>query len=161
MPQVQCKICKKEFYAKPSSLKKGWGQFCSSKCQYAFRRKGEIVRCEVCGKEIWRKPRSLRLSKSGKYFCSKSHQTLWRNQIFSGSHHWNWKGGEEIEHKSFLIKNGIRPVCKLCGCDDTRILAVHHKDRNHRNNILSNLVFLCHNCHHLVHCYKVEIKDQS
>jgi hypothetical protein len=99
----------------------------------------------------------LRRSKSEKFFCSKSHQTLWRNQIFSGINHPNWKKGEYIAHKEFLLKNKVEALCKICGCDDVRILAVHHSDKNHNNNNLDNLVFLCHNCYHLVHCYKVKV----
>ncbi len=157
MPIVQCKVCKKNFYAKPSWLKRGWGKFCSSKCQHEAQRKGKFVYCEICGEKIWRKPQKIKGSRSGKYFCCKSHQTLWRNQIFSGPQHWNWKNGENIKHKAFLIKNGVKLACKLCHCDDIRILAVHHRDKNHKNNSLDNLVFLCHNCHHLVHYYKVKI----
>jgi 5-methylcytosine-specific restriction endonuclease McrA len=159
MPQVKCKQCGSDFYAKPCSLKRGWGIYCSSKCQYEGSRKGIFVKCEICGTEIWRKPRQLGHSKSQKYFCTKSHQTLWRNQLFSGSEHWNWKNGENIAHKAFLIKNKIKPVCKLCACVDIRILAVHHLDKDHKNNVLENLVFLCHNCHHLVHCYKVKVPN--
>lgn len=157
MPYVKCKICGKDFYAKPSQRKLGWGKFCSSECQYLGSRKGEFVKCEICGKKIWRKPLQLKRSKSDKYFCSKSHQTLWRNQIFSGANHWNWKNGENIEHKAFLLKNHIKPVCKICGKEDKRVLAVHHLDKKHENNNLENLVFLCHNCHHLVHCHKARV----
>lgn len=155
MPDVSCKICGKKFYAKPSHLKRGWGKYCSSKCQYKARLKGKFVHCEICGKKIWRKPRLLKLSKSKKFFCNKSHQTLWRNSIFIGSRHPNWKGGYSRKHKAFLIKNGIKAICKLCSCNDKRVLAVHHRDSNKKNNEIENLVFLCHNCHHLVHYYDV------
>ncbi|MBM3257650.1 MAG: hypothetical protein FJZ05_00300 [Candidatus Nealsonbacteria bacterium] len=157
MPIVYCRVCKKEFYAKPSLLKIGWGKYCSAKCQYKAQRKGKFVYCYICRKEIWRKPRQLNHSKSKKYFCTKSHQTLWRNHKFSGSQHPNWKGGENIEHKALLLKNGIKPICKLCGCEDKRVLAVHHHDGNKKNNNIKNLVWICHNCHHLVHRYKIKI----
>lgn len=157
MPRVRCKICKKEFYAKPSWLKKGWGKYCSSKCQYQAKRRGKFVYCEICEKKIWRKPRQLKHSKSKKYFCNKSHQTLWRNRIFIGPRHPNWKGGENIEHKELLLRNKIKPICNLCGYKDERVLAVHHLDRNKKHNNVKNLVWLCHNCHHLVHRYNIEI----
>ena len=157
MPQVRCKICRKEFYAKPSWLKEGWGKYCSSKCQYKARLKGKFTYCEICGKKIWKQPHEFKHSKSKKFFCSKSHQTLWRNRIFIGPRHPNWKGGENIKHKDLLIKNGIKPVCKLCSCKDERILAVHHLDKNKKHNDIKNLVWLCHNCHHLVHCYSIKI----
>ncbi len=157
MPIVSCKICKKKFYAKPSHLKRGWGKYCSSKCQYEARLKGKFVYCEICGKKIWRKPHLLKLSKSKKFFCNKSHQALWRNRVFSGARHPNWKNGENIRHREFLIRNGIKPICKLCGCQDIRVLAVHHHNGNKKHNKIKNLVFLCHNCHHLVHCYKITV----
>jgi hypothetical protein len=157
MPQVKCKICHSKFYAKPSHLKLGYGKYCSTKCQHQAQLKGKFVFCEICNKKIWRKPRQLKKSKSEKFFCSKSHQTLWRNITFVGSRHGNWKGGENINYKKFLIKNKIKTICKLCGCKDKRVLAVHHLDKNHKNNNLKNLIFLCHNCHHLVHCYNISI----
>mgnify|MGYP001558574251 CR=1 FL=1 len=35
--------------------------------------------------------------------------------------------------------------CELCG--STRRLDIHHRDRNKRNQALSNLQVLCHRCH--------------
>ena len=157
MPIVECKLCKKEFYAKPSLLKKGWGKFCSSNCQYKAQKKGGFVACNICKKKIWRAPHELEHSKSGKFFCSKSCQTLWRNKEFRGPRHHNWKGGEHILHKSLLIENGIKPICKLCNYKDERVLAVHHLDKNRKNNNVKNLIFLCFNCHHLVHCHNQKV----
>src|SRR3989338_6990967 len=130
MPLVYCKICRKRFYAKPSWLKRGWGKYCSAKCQHESCLTGKFVFCSICGKKIWRAPRKIKHSKSGKFFCNKSCQTLWRNQEFVGERHHNWRGGENINHKSLLTKNGIKPVCKLCDCRDNRVLLVHHLDRN-------------------------------
>jgi predicted HNH restriction endonuclease len=48
--------------------------------------------------------------------------------------------------------------CLLCKEKDKRVFAVHHVDGNHKNNKVSNLTWLCHNCHHLVHCDSVEWK---
>ena len=157
MPLVRCKICKKKFYAKPSWLKRGWGKYCSPGCQHKAQLRGKFVYCGICGKKIWRTPRQLTHSKSKKFFCNKSCQTLWRNRIFIGPRHPNCKGGENIEHKELLIRNGIKSVCKLCGCKDKRVLAVHHLDRNKKHNMIKNLIWLCHNCHHLVHCYNINI----
>jgi predicted HNH restriction endonuclease len=38
------------------------------------------------------------------------------------------------------------------------VLAVHHVDQNRTNNKVTNLAWLCHNCHHLVHRYPIERK---
>jgi hypothetical protein len=157
MPTEKCKICGKNFYAKLSHIKKGWAKYCSQTCQYKGYRTGKFVKCDTCGKEIYRTQKELNCSKSKKFFCNKSHQTLWRNRIFIGPLHPNWKGGENIEHKNLLVRNGIKSVCKICGCRDKRVFAVHHLDRNKKNNSINNLVWLCHNCHHLVHHYKVSV----
>jgi len=158
MPQVRCEICKKQFYAKPSWLKRGWGKYCSSKCQYQARLKGKFVNCVICGKKIWRQPHEFKHSKSRKFFCSKSCQTIWRNQIFVGPKHPLWKGGGKVKYRNILSRNGIKPKCKLCGCKDKRILVVHHRDKKRSNNTIKNLVWLCLNCHHLVHYYKDQVK---
>ena len=54
------------------------------------------------------------------------------------------------------MKTGRRCICKRCGLDDKRVLAVHHIDQNHFNNKPENLTWLCQNCHFLVHHDKVE-----
>lgn len=157
IPNAKCRTCDKEFYVKPYFLKQGWGKYCSSKCQYKGQRTGKFVQCEICGKKIWRTPRHIKRSKSQKFFCNKSHQTLWRNRTFVGSGHGNWKNGQSIEYRSLLLREGVKPICKLCGCKDERMLLVHHLDVNRKNHDIKNLVWLCHNCHHLVHHYNVSV----
>ncbi len=157
MPIVSCKICGKKFYAKPSWLKRGWGKYCSNECHHKAQLKGKFVYCNTCKKKIWRKPLHLKRSKSGKFFCSKSCQTLWRNKVYSGPNHPLWKGGEHQEYRTILIRSGIEPRCKLCGHKDKRVLVVHHRDKKRNNNILKNLIWLCLNCHHLVHNYKIKV----
>ena len=155
MPHLQCTRCRKEFYAKPSALKQGWGKYCSPTCQYEGRKKGVVIKCLICNKERYRSKGVLAKSKSGKYFCSRSCQTKWRNSIFIGKKHANWKNGE-YAYRSILTRHRIPKMCKLCNSPDERILAVHHIDHNHKNNILQNLTWLCHNCHFLVHHYSEE-----
>jgi len=158
MPQVRCKLCEKKFYAKPSWLKRGWGKYCSSKCQYKAQLKGKFVYCDICGKKIWRKPLQLKRSKSGKFFCSKSHHMAWKNKILQvGESHPNWAGGE-FAGRGILERSGKRMICEYCGNSDRRVLMVHHKDENRKNNKIINLVWLCQNCHHLVHCYNVKYR---
>lgn len=151
MPIVKCKICKNKFYAKPNWLKKGFGKFCSAKCQHLNQRNGRFVDCFICNKLIYRSESDLGHSKSKKYFCSKSCQTLWRNSIvYIGSNHPNWKDGGST-YKQLLIKQGSPKICRKCKIDDIRILAVHHLDRDRQNNTKENLIWLCHNCHFLIH----------
>lgn len=155
MPNVKCKLCKKEFHVKPSWLKYGNGKYCSSKCQYEGRKNGINVKCFICSKEVYKPKGILEKSKSKKYFCSKSCQTKWRNTEFIGTKHANWINGEST-YRNILERADIKKLCYRCGNKDKRILAVHHIDLNHKNNRLENLAWLCHNCHHLVHHYKNE-----
>lgn len=155
MPIQICRTCSVNFYAKPFLIKKGWGKYCSSKCQYLGRRKGRNICCYVCNKEVYRNRKALTQSKSGNYFCGKSCQTKWRNSEFIGPKHANWRHGGAC-YKSVLTRNNVSKMCNLCKTTDERLLAVHHIDRDHKNNKLENLAWLCHNCHHLVHHDKSE-----
>ena len=150
MPQKFCKICSKEFHIKPSHLKLGYGKYCSLVCRRRGQLKGRFVICEICNKEVWRTPKALRHSKSKKYFCSKSCQTQWRNKEFTGEKHPNWQGGEFI-YQRVMRDHQIPAKCSGCGITNKKVLIVHHKDHNRKNSDISNLTWLCRNCHYLIH----------
>jgi len=158
MALTKCNICQKEFYIKPSHLKRGWGKYCSIKCRATAQFRGKDVKCFICLKTVYRSPKSLTKAKSGKYFCSKSCQTLWRNGIYVGNNSPNWKNGEHA-YRKILKRSSKSLACTLCGITDERILTAHHMDHNRNNNDLDNLTWLCLNCHHLVHHNKV-LKQQ-
>ena len=150
MIKVQCKFCTKEFLIKPSHHKYGWGVYCSNKCKFQAQFKGKIVNCSNCGKEVYRSPKKIDRSKSKKYFCTKSCQTIWRNNFFVGDKSVRWTSGIST-YRNILLRTGEKPKCKLCDVTDSRILSVHHKDHIRTNNDISNLVWLCFNCHYLLH----------
>ena len=153
MPQISCKNCESKFYAKPHWIKRGWGKYCSRECHQKVQRKGKDVNCFMCGEGIYRSPKQLKASKSKKYFCGKSCQTTWRNSlVFIGRKHPQWKDGES-SYRNTMIRRGLPGVCKLCSAKDIRILVVHHIDENRKNNKVDNLMWLCRNCHFLVHKY--------
>ena len=156
MPILTCECCSSSFYAKPNRLMKGWAKYCSNSCKYSALKKGSHVACTTCGKEVYKSKRDLSRSQSGKFFCTKSCQTIWRNStLYSGERHANWKGGESA-YRDIMRRAGTNMICGKCQTKDTRVLAVHHKDRNRRNNDVSNLMWLCHNCHYLVHHFADE-----
>ncbi len=155
MPIVCCKVCSNSFYVKPSWVKIGYGKYCSLKCKYEGRKTGRIISCSMCGVQVYKSGKALRGSKSKKYFCSKSCQTKWRNLEFVGNKHANFINGNS-SYKSILNRHKILKICAFCGTKDARILVVHHIDKNHQNNELKNLIWLCHNCHFLVHHDNVE-----
>jgi len=150
-----CPICEKSFKTKPYFLKLGRGIYCSNKCAGLSRRKGKDFKCEICNKEIYKSKKEILRSDSNKYFCSKKCQAIWRNKTFVGEKHVNWKGGK-YTYKNVLKRSGTVVCCKICFIPDQRVLAVHHKDKNRSNNKVENLVYLCHNCHHLVHHYGLD-----
>lgn len=54
--------------------------------------------------------------------------------------------------KQKLIRDGLKPnCCEICGTNTWQGVALplelHHKDGNHYNNNLDNLIILCPNCH--------------
>jgi|SRR3989344_2473647 len=155
MPYANCKVCSKYFYAKPFHLKKGQGLFCSIKCKSIGTQKRIICKCAVCGKVITKTESKIARSKSGKLFCNKSCQTIWRNKEFSGEKSKLWKGGFS-RYRKILLNAGTRQICTLCLEVDNRVLVVHHIDKNRKNISLENLAWLCHNCHYLVHHDNVE-----
>lgn len=156
MLTITCQTCSSKFDIKPSRLKTG-GKYCSRKCWHKANRPGKTVACSTCGKETYKQRKALRASKSGKFFCGRSCQTKWRNVEFSEDKHANWKGGTHAYRRKMLQSNK-RQECGLCRIQDIRILAVHHLDENRKNNHIDNLVWLCHNCHHLIHHYPDEAK---
>lgn len=150
MVAVNCKRCKKEFWIKPSHFRYGWGIYCSNKCKFLSQFKGKTVSCSNCGKEIYRSPKSIARSKSGKYFCTKSCQTVWRNNFFVGDKSVRWISGIST-YRNILLRAGQEPKCNLCGITDIRVLSVHHRDHIRTHNDVTNLVWLCFNCHFLLH----------
>ncbi len=151
----KCRVCKKEFKTKPFFIKHGGGKYCSAQCHHFGMQTGKMVQCSLCGKEVYKTPKAFRVSKSGKLFCDKKCQTRWRNQYFRGKKHTNWIHGR-ASYRTILKHTGEPMRCRRCGLIDVRILAVHHVDRNRNNNNASNLMWLCHNCHYLIHHDKVE-----
>ena len=155
MENRYCDNCSNVFYVKPSWLKKGFGKFCSRGCQHKASRKGKEMPCYECGAPTYKQPKDLKRSKSKRYFCSKSCQTVWRNQLYIWNCHKNFTTGEST-YRAAMKRSDKEKRCQHCKTNDFRVLAVHHVDKNRENNRLENLAWLCHNCHYLVHHYEGE-----
>lgn len=151
----KCEICSKEFYPKSSHVKMGWGKFCSSACHHVSMRTGKMVKCNECKIKVYKNNTELSRSKSNKFFCSKSCQTKWRNKYFSGNKHANWVQGEST-YRKVLIGSDEEQICNRCRTTDTRVLVAHHIDHNRKNYDIKNLMWLCRNCHFLIHYDKLE-----
>lgn len=118
-------------------------KYCSVKCRkyagYWFGSK--ILKCQRCNKEFT-------INKGQQYrrkFCSRICHILTQRAMFKVT-----RRAQDIrrafERREWIIK------CQRCGYDKhKKILGIHHKDRNRRNNKLDNLEVLCPNCHSLEH----------
>lgn len=150
MPYVECKICKKSFYAKPRHLKIGWGKYCSKQCQNESQKTGQFLPCKICASIVWRSQKEIRKSVYKNFFCSKSCQTVWRNKTYIEERHSGWINGKST-YRNIIKRRNINQICSNCSLTDVRVLIVHHIDRNRTNNKVSNLIWLCRNCHYLIH----------
>ena len=151
MVTVSCRVCKKKFYGKPSHIERGWAKYCSKKCSNVGQHNGETFSCNTCGKEVYRTRKEMRCSASNKFYCGKACFAVWKNQnLFYGENHANWKNGESA-YRNVLLRAKIQQACKGCGYTNKKVLLVHHIDRNRKNNKVKNLMWLCRNCHYLIH----------
>jgi len=68
----------------------------------------------------------------------------------------SYKNGIGDYRKRALKHYGIK--CNRCPIEDIRILLVHHKDRNRKNNEIDNFEILCRNCHTIEHLKDSKIR---
>jgi len=112
---IKCLICGKEFITCMSNIKKGYGKFCSRKCNGLWKSKnlkGENSHlwkprnkqiCKVCGNKFYSNPSRIKAGK-GK-FCS--HKCYWKwltKNSKKGNECKFWKGGK-IERTCEICKN--------------------------------------------------------
>lgn len=68
-----------------------------------------------------------------------------------------------IYHRIFERHYWDIKYCMICWSSDK--LQIHHKDKNHKNNDISNLIMLCYKCHCIAHkwdrVYKLMIKNAN
>jgi len=122
-------------------------------CYRLSRRAGDYVSCEMCKKTVYRQKRFL-LRKT-EYFCSRDCNLRHLNGNRHRETHPNWTTGKASYRTTLLQSQKVR-VCNRCCTTEMLFLVVHHMDLDRNNNSLSNLVWLCQNCHFLVHTYKNE-----
>lgn len=155
MEYVVCDFCGKKFERKKSQIKLAVKHYCSIQCSEQGRKKGKMIKCFTCKKLTYKSLKDLNNSKNKKYFCSQICSNLWIGKQQRAENNPNWEGGK-ASYKILLKRTNIEQKCVLCEKRDTRILCVHHIDKNRANNSINNLTWLCHNCHSLVHYDNVE-----
>lgn len=140
--KINCEICGKEFDV--INFRKTIAKYCSRECYYkAMTKIGSIdVECFVCGKKFKRSPSQIK-TKYKKLCCSiECRGKLMRTQ----------KPGGATTSRKWLETRGKIEKCERCGYSEhPEILVVHHRDRDRKNNDISNLEILCPNCHAMEH----------
>ena len=136
-PNTICVICQTPLYRRPMELKATQGRaYCSSNC-YGLACRKEIP-CVICGKLI--------LTGLNKKTCSRS----CANKNRAGIKYAGRRSKDKVKHQQALKLRLLRlrgQACERCGYDILEILQIHHKNRNRKNNNLSNLELICPNCH--------------
>lgn len=135
----ECEVCKKPFTHISSRSNKA--KYCSRQCYYKSQStKGTVtVTCRHCGKEFKTSPSDAK----HRLYCSKSCVNKESKKTFKPSF---------TTVRKAMQARGLINKCNRCGFNTVPdILGVHHKDRDHTNNDLSNLEVLCPNCHSIEH----------
>lgn len=140
-PNTECFVCQKEIYRRPSEIRLN-KVYCSRACFGKACRKEKP--CTVCGTPI--------LASFNKKTCSRSCANKNRTGL---KYKRNNKPLKDKVKTQRLLKSRLLEergeVCERCEYDKKEILQVHHRDRNRRNNDLSNLELICPNCHYEEH----------
>lgn len=77
--------------------------------------------------------------------------------IYNGTNNPNYVDGSSTYRKFAFENKEIK--CEICR--ENSYCIVHHKDKNRKNNNLSNLMILCPNCHYKIHYVNMEVTENS
>jgi hypothetical protein len=114
-----------------------------------YRRDRTLFHCEVCGNEFFltKSTAAFRVRNGGKIrYCSRKCRAI-------GQKGKQLKSNEKLICNANITRRLRKELgkCQLCGFNEARILTLHHKDCDNRNNDSKNLILLCPNCHSLEH----------
>jgi hypothetical protein len=140
-PNVKCQICGRAIYKRKSQIKKNKGHvFCSMSCYGKSLRREQ--HCIICG--------TMLLASLNKKTCSRACANKHRKGI---KYKLNRPRDKVVDQRSIKLRliAARGQACERCGYNKVGILHTHHKDRNRQNNVLSNLLLLCPNCHYEEH----------
>lgn len=138
-----CLICHKNFEV-PKSSDKGMGRVkcCSAKCRQIytgkFNSKTETIKCELCSQSFEVKPSSTRRFCCVGCFRDYQRSSDWKQELQEVTGRGKLQKFREQQHSCFR-------------CNSSDEIAIHHADGNARNNVISNWIPLCRNCHHWLH----------
>lgn len=132
-----CSECGKQFTHISSRANKA--KYCSPQCYHkAMHKKGTVIyKCAHCETEFLDSPSTNRK------YCSKT--------CVNKAQKSKWVPSFSTVRKNMAARGMLVSCCRCGYAEHPEILGVHHKDRNRKNNDLSNLEVLCPNCHSLEH----------
>lgn len=151
-----CEKCGKPFLALQKYLNrkgKRHARFCGIGCANAARKRAKEpnLSCAQCGMPFFRNASHQANSKSGIYFCSRSCKEIAQRLDGIKAIHPPRYGKSEVIYRDKALR-AYGSKCLGCGYDaHVKVLEVHHRDRNRKNNAIGNLAVLCRNCHTEVH----------
>lgn len=141
--QCACMQCGKAFYTFNCEIKKGRGKFCSRSCATTYRNIHNNPTKDI---EVRHK-----ISKNHADVSGTNNPMYNRRGETAPSYIDGRNSFSGDVYRRIMLAN-VKPICNLCGEADMSKLQVHHIDKNHSNNELSNLVWLCARCHNnIVH----------
>lgn len=135
--EKNCHICKSIFHVIAHRQKTA--KYCSRDCYYeAMKGKGKTqYKCLHCNVDF------LGALSQNRKFCSRACINKSNKENFAPKF---------TTVRKMMLARGMIEKCERCGFDSVKqILGIHHKDRNRKNNDLSNLEVLCPNCHSTEH----------
>lgn len=142
---VTCETCSKEFYIFPARLRQAKRQgstirYCSMACYNKNGKKNPFYGHKHSDDTIRKiKKNNMKNPPSGRPL--KKFRIVDNEPIFFTMN---------ITSKNYLKKKIKK--CEKCGFDnEPRILVIHHKNQNRKNNFPDNLIVLCPTCHALEH----------
>ena len=137
-----CLQCGKTFETHPSQIKRGGGKFCSTGCGTRYR---NLTNNPSKREEVRRK-----ISENHADVSGENNPMYGRRGPLAPS----WRGGRKAIGGDIWRRIALTnkpPVCEVCGKQaEGRKLHVHHIDKDHNNNDLSNLQVVCSWCHNNV-----------
>ncbi len=144
---LNCKICNKEFYAKPSFVKRG-ARFCSIACSDKAKFKNVPLICKLCGKEYYRAVSQVKWRGTG--FCSN--KCKWKSYTTRTSESiWNYKGdkvGYRDLHKWVERHLGKPNKCEFCKFETNKPYSFHWANKSWKyKRKLDDWIRLCLKCH--------------
>lgn len=134
-----CIQCGKEFETYSCYFKRGGNhnKFCSLSCSTTYR--------NLTNNPSWRKEVREKISKNHADVSGENNPMYGRKGELAPSY---IDGLKEPAYRKIYIRSGMEMACKLCNSD--KDIEIHHKDGDHYNNDINNLVALCRKCHHTV-----------